>query len=286
MASASASAAFEKMSKTLGNVEKSSQFESADRLIDHFISWRSGQEEFAAAAAESIAAKTNEQKASSLERLKSAKAVVVYTTKNLMKDIDEYIQPKYPLGTRLAQKESGEVKPHFYVDSPAEIIRLEQFKNHLKLYLRFVEKFTIPEKVSLIRPNSFTWTKRVANVSGKTIARLEGNYRQNLSVRKIRPNGTHKLNSEGKYIFKTNGTPELLPVDYISIADLKRLLLNVIPDRVKNKYRRQLGLEGANNNAMANAAALVANSGNGNVEGGKRKTRRRRHSRRRHTRRN
>jgi hypothetical protein len=272
-----------KLESTLGHAQNVGQINAAEELIERFISWRAAQEDFAAASANSITANESANRNTSLTALRAAQELVVTTTKNLMKSIDEYNKPKWPLGTRLAQKESGEVKPYFYVANPAERIRLEQFRSYLATYLKFVRKLILPAKASGIGPRTFKWTKFVSNRTGTIIDRLEGNYRQNLSVRKIRKNGTQKLNLTGAFIYKRNGTPEILPAEYISIPDLKRLLIEILPERTINKYKRQLGLANANNNAAAEGlVSLFAGEG----EGGKRKTRRRRHSRRRHTRRN
>jgi hypothetical protein len=272
-----------KLESTLGHAQNVGQINAAEELIERIISWRDAQEDFAAASADSITANESANRNTSLTALRAAQELVVTTTKNLVKSIDEYSKPKWPLGTRLAQKESGEVKPYLYVTNPAERSRLEQFRSYLATYLKFVKKLTLPAKARDISPRTFKWTKFVSNRTGTTIDRLEGNYRQNLSVRKIRKNGTQKLNSTGAFIYNRNGKPELLTTEYISIPDLKRLLIEILPERTINKYKRQLGLANANNNAAAEGlVSLFAGEG----EGGKRKTRRRRHSRRRHTRRN
>lgn len=263
-----------KMANTLSHVQNSGQIIAAESLVERFLSWKEAQEDFATAAAASIAANDSANKNTSLLALRNAQELVSHTTDKLEEIIDEYNKQKWPPGTRESQKKNGTVRPYFYVTNPADRIRLEQFRSYLEAYLRYVKKLTLPATARGIGPRTFRWTKRVSNKNGKTIARFEGNYRQNFAVRKIRKNGTLKLNAELKPIFKKNGTPELLPVDYISVADLKRLLIEILPDRTINKYKRQLGLAGANENTAAAAAASLFTEAE--AEGGRRKTRKRR----------
>jgi hypothetical protein len=289
----------------------------AEFLVDAFLQFTQAQDQFAEAASANITTESKQFPYELYSPQLEKELRQVPTNRKIKEIIEERKKEIYEQRKKEKEKFQGQRQRTLTALSRAKdylLISTQMLKDRIKEYLPFVtnpalkpqleafqtllrsyEIHTIPRlvvpSVEDIKSTSFSYEHTRKNSSGRNVLKNgkpiknTNNRRGNISARKSRP----------QMIVEQNGS--IRPVEHISISDLKRLLVQVLPKSqaariVTNNNNMVEGVGELFGNNETGAAAAATTKPNCNkkegcsIQGGKRRTLKRRHHKRRHTRRN